>query len=167
MRLCLIGGMAFLLSRVAWAGDRREEPPLDVTYCQLAKDPSAFIGRQIRVRAIYVHGLEIQVSKSPVCCPDHEPKVGVELKADMDHRSEGLFRRFDGMGEALAVFVGRLGHVSNVSSRLPSGDRFQLNVDKIERVEKTASSKHSSAVPDWVPKDCASTGPIQERRQMQ
>jgi hypothetical protein len=159
MRSCLIAWMAVLLSCcVARAGGREEGPPLDVTYCQLAKDPSAFTGRRIRIRAIYVYGFEIQLLRSPVCCLEPPPKIGLEVSDDVDDRSEKLFRRFDGMGEALAVFVGRLSHVSNVSSQLPSGDRFQLNVDKIEKVEKTASSKRSSTPPDWIPKDCPTSG---------
>jgi hypothetical protein len=154
MRPCLIAWMALSLGCcVAWArGSRDEAPPLDITYCQLAKDPSAFTGRRIRIRAIYVYGFEVQLLKSPICCPEAGLKLGVELDDGMDDRSEKLFRRLNkGMGVAMAVFVGRLSHVSNVSSQLPSGDRFQLNVDRIEKVEKTASSKRPAKVPKWAP----------------
>ena len=157
MRSCLIVWVAFFLScGVACASGSQDEPPLDMTYCQLAKDPSAFTGRRIRIRAIYVFGFEVQVLKSPVCCPVPEPKIGVEWDADMDDRSEKLFRRLDkGMGVALAIFVGRLSHVSNVSPQIPSGERFQLNVEKIDKVEKTTRSKHPLTDPEWARKDCA------------
>lgn len=152
MSLQAIALMVLLLScSSTWS----QEEPLDITYCQLAKDPSAFMGKRIRIRGIYVHGFEVQLLKSPVCCPDRTPAVGVEWDADLDDRSEKLFRRLDkGMVVASAVFVGRLSHVSNVSSQLPSGDRFQLNVEKIDRVEKTAKANINKRYPKWVPINC-------------
>jgi hypothetical protein len=162
MRLHRIAWVACLwCCGFAWAGGRPvDRPPLDVTYCQLAKNPSSFMEERIRIRAIYIHGFEVQLLKSLACCSDPEPKIGVEFDVGVDDRSRSLFRRLDtGMGVAVVVFVGRLSHVKNVSSQLPSGDRLQLNVDRIERVEKSARTKRPSTIPKWVPKDCA-TGSV-------
>jgi hypothetical protein len=101
----------------AWADDAVKSTPQDVTFCQLAKDPSSFLGKRIRVRALYVFGFELQMLKSPVCCPVSEQKMGVDFDPAMDDQSEKLFHKLDkGMGFALAVFVGRFERVSNVSS---------------------------------------------------
>jgi hypothetical protein len=59
-----------------WADDRPASPPLDVTYCELAKHPDSFTGKTIRLRALYVYAFEVQMLKSPVCCPLPEPKRG-------------------------------------------------------------------------------------------
>ena len=53
----------------AWAADRPESPPQDVTYCQLAKDPDSFVGKLIRVRALYVYGFEVQMLRVPSLLP--------------------------------------------------------------------------------------------------
>lgn len=163
MRLHRIATVACLwCCGFAWAGGRPEEsPPLDVTYCQIAKNPSLFTEKRIRIRAIYVDGFEVQLLKSLACCSDPEPKIGVEFNVGVDDRWRSPFRRLDaGMGVAVVVFIGRLSHVKNVSSQLPSGDRLQLNVDRIEKVEKSARTKSPSAVPKWVPKDCATSGSV-------
>ena len=61
MKSWVIVSTAFLLTCcTAWAGDGRQAP-LDVSYCQLAKDPSAWTGKRIRVRAIYHYGFEFFV----------------------------------------------------------------------------------------------------------
>jgi hypothetical protein len=147
--------VVLVMSVGAWGDDRVESTPQDVDYCQLAKDPSSFIGKRIRVRALYVYGFEVQMLKSPGCCPVPEPKMGVDFDTAMDDRSEKLFHRLDkGMGFAVAVLVGRFERISNVSSQLPSGDRFQLTVDRIERVEKSARFSGPGKTPSWVPRDC-------------
>src|SRR3954452_3204426 len=128
-------------SIVAWAHDHVDTTTQEVDYCQLAKDPSSFLGKRIRIRVLYVYGFEVQILKSPVCCPVREPKMGVDFDQEMDDRSQKLFRRLDkGMGVAIAVFDGRFERISNASSQLPSGDRFQLTVARIKRVEKSVRS---------------------------
>jgi hypothetical protein len=140
----------------AWAADGVDSAPEEVNFCQLAQNPSSFLGKRIRVRALYVYGFELQMLKSPVCCPVAEPKMGVDFDLEMDDRSQKLFHKLDkGMGTALAVFVGRFGRISNVSSQLPSGERFQLAVDKIETVERSVRWKGKD--PEWVPRNCTST----------
>ena len=144
-----------LASVVAWGDDGVAIPPQEVTYCQLAKDPSSFLGKRIRVRALYVYGFELQMLKSPVCCPLPELKMGVDFDPAMDDRSEKLFHKLDkGMGFALAVFFGRFERITNVSSQLPSGDRFQLTVDTVEKVERSVRSSGRRKDPSWVPRDC-------------
>jgi hypothetical protein len=144
-----------VMSVAAWGDDRVEINPQDVDYCQLAKDPSSFIGKRIRVRALYAYWFEVQMLKSPGCCPVPEPKMGIDFDPAMDDRSEEMFHKLDkGTGFALAVFVGRFERISNVSSQLPSGDRFQLPVDKIDKVEKSARSSGPGKYPSWVPRDC-------------
>jgi hypothetical protein len=124
------------------------------------KDPTAFVGQRIRIRAIYDYGFEVGSLKSPVCCPDKGLHVGVTISSDLDDRSEKLFRRMDkGMGTALATFVGKLDRVKNASSRLPSGDRLELTVDSIERVEKSEVWRQGK-IPTWVPNDCGAQGPV-------
>jgi hypothetical protein len=147
--------VVLVMSVAAWGDDSVASNPQDVDYCQLAKDPSSFTGKRIRVRALYVYGFEVQMLKSPACCPVPEPKMGVDFDPAMDDRSEKLFHKLDkGMGFALAVFVGRFERVSNVSSELPSGDRFQFTVDRIEKVEKSVRSSEPGKNPSWVPRDC-------------
>lgn len=143
----------------AKADDNIKSPPQEVTYCQLTKNPSAYLGKQVMVRAVLEYGFEIQILKSPVCCPEVEPIVGVEFSTGMNDRSEKLFHKLDkGMGVALAVFVGRFDRVSNSSSQLPSGDRFELTVDGIETVEKSVRW-HRGSRPGWVPKNCPKPSP--------
>jgi hypothetical protein len=58
------------------------------------------------------------------------------------------------MGVAIAVFDGRFERISNASSQFPSGERFQLTVDRIEKVERSVRSSSPSKDPAWVPRDC-------------
>ena len=98
---------------IAWADDQPESPPMEVSYCQLAIDPSAWTGKRIRVRAIYHYGFEFYRLESPHCCQERATKIWVQTDA-LDGRSERLFRKLDkGMGWALVVFVGRF-DVGNV-----------------------------------------------------
>jgi|SRR5271165_4648862 len=153
MRSCVIVLIVFL-STCFTVGeeDKPELPVLGVPYCELAKNPSAWVGKRIRVRAIYSFGFEIQRLKSPVCCHEKELGIWVEPGSDLDRRSLRIFRKFGkmGMGWALAVFVGRF-EGGNAYGAM--GERFRLTVDNIEEVEKTARAR-DPVVPDWVPRDC-------------
>ncbi len=146
--ICFAAGMA------AFAADQSSTPPVEVTFCQLMKNPMAFTGKQIRIRGIYQYGFEVSFLKSPVCCPDRGLNVGIIFAPGMDDRSSKLFRKLDkGMGFALATFVGKLERVHNASSQLPSGDRLELTVDQIEKVEKS-ERWHNGKNPEWVPANC-------------
>jgi hypothetical protein len=56
---------------------KSETVPLDFTYCQLAKDPSAFSGKQIRIRVIYSYMFEVSRLKSPTCCAERDALIWV------------------------------------------------------------------------------------------
>jgi hypothetical protein len=124
----------------------------DVTHCQLAKDPSAFSGKRIRVRAIYRYIFEMQRLESPGCCPDRMDKTWVEIGSGLEGHSLKQFKKFPrGMGIVLAVFVGKF------DAGGPYGDggyRFQLTVDRIDAVEGTSRSSRRQDDPAWVPKNC-------------
>jgi hypothetical protein len=158
MRFCLITLGAFLLScGVTLAEQTPEGPPQDVTYCQLAKDPSAFSGKRIRIRAIYAYMFEVSRLKSPTCCPERDVSIWVDFDEELKGRSQKLRDKFPkGMGLVLAAFVGRF------EAEGPYGDggyRFRLTVDQIEKIERTSRSPGRQNGPAWVPKNCkASSG---------
>ncbi len=138
------------------AHNNPETMPQEVTYCQLAKDPSAFSGKRIRVRAIYRYMFEIQRLEPPACCPDRMDKTWVEIVSGLEGDSLKQFNKFPkGMGLVLAVFVGRF------DAGGPYGDggyRFKLTVDRIEAVERTSRSSRRQDDPAWVPKNCETSG---------
>lgn len=153
MRLCVICLSAFLLSCfVVWGSVQSDAPPQDATYCQLAKDPSLFIGKRIRIRAIYRYASEIQRLESPACCSEGDIKIWVEIELGLKGHSDKLFRKLDkGSGVALVVFVGRFDGGKSYGT---FGDRFQLTVDGIEEVAQTSRSARRQDDPAWVPKNC-------------
>ena len=151
MKSWLISSTTFLLTCcTAWAGDGLQAP-LDVSYCQLAKDPSAWTGKRIRVRAIYHYGFEFSRLESPVCCQEGGPKIWLEIGSEYDGRSERLLHKLDkvGMGYALVVFAGRFEGGSGAM-----GEKFHLVLDKIENLEKTVKAVPKSKLPRWVPQGC-------------
>jgi hypothetical protein len=127
------------------ARNNPETPPQDVTYCQLAKDPSAFSGKRIHIRAIYRYMFEIQRLEPPACCPDRMEKTWVEIDAGLEGDSLKQFKKFPkGMGVVLVVFVGRF------VAGGPYGDggyKFKLAVDRIEAVERTSRSSRRQENP--------------------
>ena len=93
------------------AGNRPEVVAQDVTYCQLARDPSTFSGKRIRIRAIYSYFFEGSRLKSPTCCSDHEPQmqIWVDFDEELNGSSKRLLHKFpEGMGEVLVVLSVRL-----------------------------------------------------------
>jgi len=151
----LLACLLIAFTGVSWARSGTYSQPLDVNYCQILNGPSAFVGQHIRVRGIYDHGFELQIFKSPICCLRSEPKIGIHFNNEMGHPSERLLHKLDKHpGIAIVVFVGTLEKVSNVSSELPSGDRLQLNVEKIEKLEKFTGPGKRTPPPKWVPTNC-------------
>jgi hypothetical protein len=153
MKSYVIAWAALLLSSCsAWA----EAPAMNVSYCQLAQDPSAWIGKRVRVGAIYHYGFELQRLESPACCAEKGPEIWVDISSNLEGHSKKLFHRINKleMAWALVVFVGRF----EGSSDYGTGQRFHFAVDEIEKVEKTAKPRHLVA-PDWVPKDCPAEVP--------
>jgi hypothetical protein len=137
------------------ARNKLETAPQDVTYCQVAKDPSAFSGKRIRIRAIYRYMFEIQRLEPPACCPDRMDKTWVEIGAGLEGDSLKQFNKFPkGIGVVLAVFVGTF------DAGGPYGDggyRFKITVDRIESVERISRSSGRQDDPSWVPKSCKSS----------
>ncbi len=154
MRLCLfILSLLLVNCRPALAADTDGATPQDVTFCQLAKDPSAFYGRRIRIRAIYNYMFEIQHLESPACCPDRMGEIWVEIEAGLERDSQRQFNKFPkGMGVVLATFVGTFEGGGNGYG--PFAERYRLTVDQIEKVERTARSSSKQDNPAWVPKNC-------------
>ncbi|HSC46275.1 MAG TPA: hypothetical protein VLC94_10600 [Candidatus Acidoferrum sp.] len=120
----------------------------DVTFCQLAKDPEAFSGKRVRIRAIYSYMFEISSLRPPECCPIREALVWVDFD---DEKARELLRQIpEGMGTVLAVFVGRIetGEVYG-----PNGERVRLVIDRIEKVEKKVRG-NAKKTPPWIPQNC-------------
>jgi hypothetical protein len=132
-----------------------QEPPKaaaqDVPYCDLAKNPGSYVGKMIRVRAIYSYGFEIQVLGPRECCPVRNGLIWVEMSPDMDRHSRRAAHKFpEGMGDALATFSG----VFEGPGTYGDGRyRFKLVVRQIENVENTAKAS-STIKPKWFPADC-------------
>ena len=155
--LCILVVLCVVEYLPAWAQDHVDAEPEDVTYCRLTENPAAFIGKRIRIRAIYNYGFEVSILRSPTCCPERGPNVGIVFDSGMDDRSDKPVKKLDtGMGVALATFVGRVDRVKNASSRLPSGDRLELTVERIETVEKSVPYR-PGVIPKWVPSGCSET----------
>jgi hypothetical protein len=149
--------LSLLLSSccLARAGNKPEAVPQDVSYCQLAKDPSAFSEKRIRIRAIYSYMFEVSRLKSPTCCSDHDAQIWVDFADELEGSSKRLFHKFpEGMGMVLAVFVGK---VETGSVYGPFGERVRLVVDRIEKLEKKAKPSVGQN-PSWVPQDCEALG---------
>jgi hypothetical protein len=137
------------------AGNKPEVVPRDVTHCQLAKDPSAFSGKRIRIRAIYSYMFEVSRPKLPTCCSDHDPQIWVNFDEELEGSSKRLFHKFpEGAEVVLAVFVGK---VETGSVYGPFGERVRLVVDRIEKLEKKANPG-AGQNPSWVLQNCEPSG---------
>jgi hypothetical protein len=139
------------------AGNKPEVVPQDITYCQLARDPSAFSGKRMRIRAIYLYFFEGSRLKSPTCCSDHDPQmqIWVDFDEELEGSSKRLLHKFpEGMGEVLVVFVGKI-ETGKVYG--PFGERVRLVVDRIEKFEKKAKPD-ACQDSSWVPQNCEPSG---------
>lgn len=138
-------------SSIVLGKDESNSLPIEVSYCQLAKDPSLFVGKRIKIHALYRHTIETQLLESPVCCSEKDIRIWVQMDMNLDDRSEKMFRKIDkSHGTALVVFIGRL------DGNGPYGtfsDKYQLKVDEIKNIEQTSKSLD----PSWAPKDCGSS----------
>ena len=157
LRLAVV---TFLLLFLACAGARaagpQEQPIQDITYCDLAKNPSAFSGKRIRIRAIYRYAFEVQLLESPVCCPGPQPKIWVQIETDLDDSSLKVFRKFPkGAGIVLVTLVGTL---DTGEAYGDGGFRIRLRVSEIERLEAKSRSILRKDDPPWVPCNCRPEG---------
>jgi hypothetical protein len=114
----------------------KEHPQtLDVTYCQLVRDPSPYIGTRIRLRAICVYGIEYYRLKPPQSCAEGQTFVSLGLQGpELKGRSRRLLSKINSRpGSYLGVFVGKLDAGRSYGY---FGDHFQLTLDAIEKIER-------------------------------
>jgi hypothetical protein len=123
-------------------------PAQIVEYCQLVRAPSSFVGKRIRIRAVYSYMFEVSRLKPPACCPDRDVPIWVDFNEELEGSSRKLFHKFPkGMGFVLATFEGTL------QGGGPYGDggyRFKFAVDKIENLENKANPSPDHH-PSWIP----------------
>lgn len=157
MKVSSIIPMLLLLSCAdAQVMQNSDDGQLDVSYCDLARRPSEFSGKRIRVRAVYRYAFEIQRLEPPACCPESGAKISMQIQAPLAGKSVKLFHKFPkGQGLVLATFSGTF------ESGGPYGtfaDRYQLVADQIENLEGTAKSPRKQDNPNWLPRNCAPPG---------
>jgi hypothetical protein len=134
----------------AHTSDNPQKSFQDVNFCELVRNPSAFSGKRIRVRAIYRYFFEIDRLEAPSCCPKSAERISVQVSSDLEGKSRTFFRSFPKAGLALGTFVGTLETGDNYGTL---GERSRLLIDEIESVEHAARfSKRKE--PRWVPKGC-------------
>ena len=127
-----------------------ETEPKDVTYCQLAGDPTKFSGKRIRIQAVYSYMFEVSALKSPMCCAEHDIGIWVDFDNELEGKSKRLFNKFPkGMGFVLAVFVGTI----ETGDAYGTGQRVHFFVEHIEEVNQKADTSQGP-LPAWIPKDC-------------
>ena len=118
----------------------------DVSFCQLAKDPAGFQGKNIRVRGIYRYVLEMSKFSPAECCPGKGSDLKVIVDGNPmypDSHSQRLARKLTAQmsATALVVFVGTMnGHV--------------LEVDRVEKIEQLFHPKDRNHEPTWAAVDC-------------
>jgi hypothetical protein len=127
--------------------DHPNSPVQDVSFCQLAKAPSEFEGKPIRIRGIYRYVLEGSNFEQPECCPGQPlERFHVVINGNPmypDAHSERLARKLTAnmSGIALVVFVGTFhGNV--------------LEVDRVVGIERLSHPKDRDHDPLWVPRHC-------------
>lgn len=157
MRTSMTLSIIFLFNCLAMlANSNPQGTPQGVSYCDLAKNPSAFSGKRIRVHAVYRYAFEIQRLEAPGCCPEAAPKIWVEIGATLEGSSLKLFNKFPkGEGLVLATFAGTFESGGTYGT---FADRHKLTVDHIENVERIARSSRKQDDPAWVPRNCAASG---------
>jgi|SRR5215467_5413052 len=153
MKLAVASSVVFItMSYAVQAVANSPETSQVVTFCELAKDPSAFNGKRIRVRAIYRYAFESSRLEAPTCCPAERSKIWVEVSADLEGKSLKLFHKFPkAEGLVLATFEGTFVTGDTYGT---FGERAKLTVHQIEKLEHTVRSSPKQVDPDWVPKDC-------------
>jgi len=162
MRLCIVVA-SFLISPNCLAGETTNKvgsPAQEVAYCQLTEAPSSFVGKQIRVRAIYSYMFEVSRLKSPVCCPGRDVSIWIDFDEGLDGGSKKLLHKFPkGMGFVLATFEG----IFQGEGAYGGGYQFKFAVDKIEKLENNANPSPLHH-PSWVPKDCETSDAAPPKR---
>ena len=144
--------LLLLASCCVFASGKAGPAPEDVKFCELAKNPTAYSGKRIRIRAVYSYFFEVSQLKSSTCCSDRGESIWVDFDEELHGESKKLFDSFPkGMGFVLGVFVGRIetGKVYGTFS-----ERVRLVVDQIDKVEAKANPP-AGQHPAWVPQNCS------------
>jgi hypothetical protein len=143
---------------VTWGADEPCNPPLDVNYCRFSEDPTAYIGRRIRIRALYSYDWENLVLESPMCCSEVPIRMWAEWDAKLKPGSKRLpLRGMKGPGGfVLGVFEGRVDDQGAMSATFST--RFRLHVDRIDKIERSKRVRRPEDIPPWVPRNCGTSG---------
>ena len=141
-------GLLFLLFNcciVVRATGEGSAAPQDVTFCELVNASSSFVGKRIRVRAVYSYMFEVSALKPAKCCEAHSDNIWLDFAKNMDRQSVKLFRTFpQDMGAILGTFEGTF--------QLGNGHgKYRLVVDKIQNVERKKKVTRASDIPNWEP----------------
>jgi hypothetical protein len=122
----------------------------NVTYCQLAGDPTKFSGKRIRIQAIYSYLFEVSALRPRTCCAEHDIDIWVDFDSQLEGESKRLFNKFPkGMGFVLAVFVGTI----ETGDAYGTGQRVHFFVEHIEEMKQKANPPQGR-FPAWIPQDC-------------
>jgi hypothetical protein len=139
----------------ALALPKYEIEPQNVTYCQLAGDPTKFSGKRIRIQAIYSYMFELSTLRPPTCCVEHDIGIWVDFDSELEGKSKQLSEKFPkGMGFVLAVFVGTM----ETGDAYGTGQRVHFFVEHIEEVKQQANP-HPGRFPAWIPQNCQAPVP--------
>jgi hypothetical protein len=139
----------------ALALPKYETEPQDVTYCQLAGDPTKFSGKRIRIQAIYSYMFEVSALGAPTCCTEHDIGIWVDFDSELEGESKRFFNKFPkGTGFVLAVFVGTI----ETGEAYGTGQRVHFFVEHIEEVKQEANPAQGR-FPAWIPQDCKASSP--------
>jgi len=95
MRLVALLAVFVSIAYVSWAINippNTQNTVHDVSFCELANNPSASSGKRIRVRGIYRYEFERQRLEAPTCCPASKTKIWMEITTDLDDKSLKLFQ---------------------------------------------------------------------------
>ena len=155
MRILTVIAASFLTVLLPVQAQVRTESqaqPLEMSYCDLSSNPAAFVGKLVRVRAIYRFFFESRGLYQPVCCPHPGTKIWVDISLDLDKHSQTLFHKIDGAGVAMVVFDGRL---EGKGSYGTFAEPYQFVVEKIVAIEQSYNDARGKGQPSWVPRNCA------------
>lgn len=156
MRILLFALLVGLLRQVpiAAADDQHPTPALQVSYCELVGNPTAYSGKLVRVRAIYRYGFEVERLETPECCASRAEKVWVEFGELSRASKRQLKKAPKDAGLAIGTFIGRFethgpyGHL---------GHPYKLTILEVEGIEHSAHPSPTKN-PPWVPSNCEKTG---------
>jgi len=133
------------LYQTARAASQSHDAAQQVTYCQLIANPGQYVGKRVRVRAIFRYAFELQRLEPETCCSGKGPGIWVKMLLDSDSPSEKRFRRLPkGEGIALLTVIGKFEKENGMF-----GEQFTLHVDELGKIERTSHSADLKTRPFW------------------